>query len=642
MTLPVLSDDDIEALAALTADLDFTDAERRAVLLEGGTRDVNAAPGSGKTTVLAAKLLLLARKWPHDRRGICVLSHTNVAREEIQKRLAATPDGSRLLAYPHFIGTIHAFVNQFLALPFLRSEGLEVDVIDDEVFANRAIGMAMRKAPLRGWAANNDGVMPMVGGLVFRGADLDLVSEGGALPKPDSKSYPLLQDIKLELTEKGVFRYADMFAFAEALLVRSPALRDRLSKRFPLVFIDEMQDTSWAQEDLLNRLFDGTVTVQRLGDLNQRILGSDEGAAKLTFPRAPALPISTSKRFGPAIAAAVSGVRVGGAAVVGVAADVHPPMLLTYATARVGEVLNLFGQKVLERFSDEQLASGSVKALCARKQGDAKKEEPGRTLVDYWPAYAGEVKSSGARSERFWSLLASRGVTASASTTLETLADRAGDAKRAVLLVLRAAGSQHVSAVRDGPQLLRRLQDAGLDTAPVRLLCRTLALDGSLGASKASRLEVPGLFYEALKALLPAEVALADLAKLSVFEEPEDTPDVELHQRLCRVEHGGRQVDVEIGSVASMKGETHLATLVLESFGWPSRRFDLKLAMPVLAGLAARDPKMTEHQLALFRNLYVGMSRPSSFLCITANEGRVTDTCRKSLAAKGWVVEHLG
>lgn len=638
MTLPVLSDEDIEALAALTADLDFTDAERRAVLLESGTRDVNAAPGSGKTTVLAAKLLLLARKWPHDRRGICVLSHTNVAREEIQKRLAATPDGSRLLAYPHFIGTIHAFVNQFLALPFLRGEGLEVDVIDDEVFANRAIGMAMRMGTLRGWAANNDGVKPMVGGLVFKGSGLDLVSEGGTLPKADSKSYPLLRDIKLELTEKGVFRYADMFAFAEALLKKSPPLRDRLSKRFPLVFIDEMQDTSWAQEDLMNRIFDETVTVQRLGDLNQRILGSDEGAGNLTFPRAPALSISTSKRFGPAIAAAVSGVRVGGAAVVGTSADVHPPMLLTYATVRVGDVLNLFGQKVLERFNDEQLGKGSVKALCARKQGDAK-EEPGRSLIDYWPAYAGDAKSSGSRSERFWSLLASPRLTASAASTL---VDRAGDAKRAVLLVLRAAGSEYVSTVRDGPQLLRRLQEAGQDTTPVRLLCRTLALDDSLGASKARRLEVPGLFYQALKGLLPAALSLADFADLSVFAEPDDAPEAELGQRLCRLEHGGRQVLVEIGSVASMKGETHLATLVLESFGWPSRRFDLKLAMPVLAGLEARDPKMTEHQLALFRNLYVGMSRPTSFLCITVNESRVSDACRNGLAAQGWSVEHIG
>lgn len=99
---------------------------------------------------------------------------------------------------------------------------------------------------------------------------------------------------------------------------------------------------------------------------------------------------------------------------------------------------------------------------------------------------------------------------------------------------------------------------------------------------------------------------------------------------------------MEFGSVAYMKGERRLATLVMESFGWRARRFDLKLALPVLAGVEARNARMTDHQLALLRNLYVGMSRPTSFLCIAANEGRVTDDCRRGLVGQGWVVEHLG
>ena len=638
MTLPVISSEDIGALGVLAADLDFNDAEDRAVLLESGTRDVNAAPGSGKTTLLAAKLLLLARKWPFDRRGVCVLSHTNVAREEIQRRLGATAVGSRLLAYPHFIGTIHAFVNHFLALPFLRSEELGVDVIDDGVFANRAIGMAMKEPTLRAWAAKKDGVMPMIGKLAFRGPNLALSSDGGQLPKPESKSYPLLKNIKVELTANGVFRYADMFAFAERLLHRSPVLRERLSRRFPMVYIDEMQDTSWEQEELLQRLFDNTVTIQRLGDVNQRILGSDVGAEKLTFPRAPALSMNTSKRFGPAIAGVVSGVRVDGPAVVGVGADVHPPMLLAYATTRTGDVLNAFGQKVLDRFSDEQLRDGLVKALCARKQGDAKTELPGRTLVDYWPAYSEESKGSGSRAERFWALVTNAGAAASSAATV---ADRAGDARRAVLLALRAGESPHVTNVRDGLQLLRRLQEAGENTAPVRLLCRHLTLNRGLGLTKTSRLEVPGLFFEPLKPLLPTDMTLEKFAKLQVFEESEDAPEVEVNRRVCQISQGDRQVNVQIGTVASMKGETHLATLVLEAFGWPARRFDLKEAMPVVAGLAVRDPKMTESQLALFRNLYVGMSRPTSFLCVAVNDTRVTDDCKNALMEKGWVVEHL-
>ena len=82
--------------------------------------DVAACPGSGKTTLLVAKLAILAKKWSSSTRGICVLTHTNAARHEIEKHLGNTSEGQKLLGYPHYIGTIHGFVNEFLALPFLR------------------------------------------------------------------------------------------------------------------------------------------------------------------------------------------------------------------------------------------------------------------------------------------------------------------------------------------------------------------------------------------------------------------------------------------------------------------------------------------------------------------------------------------
>jgi len=476
MTIPVITEEDLADLGQLAEDLDFTDAERRTVLLESASRDVNAAPGSGKTTILATKLLMLAKKWPFARQGICVLSHTNIAREEIEMRLGTTTEGARLLAYPHFIGTIHSYVDRFLALPFLRSMGIAVDIIDDDVFARRAIGMAMNNGILRLWAENNQGVLPMVGGLVFKGSELALSSEQGKLPGTNAKSYPVLEKIKNELTKKGVFRYADMFAFAECLLHRTPELKERLSKRFPLVFIDEMQDTSFEQEELLGKLFDDTVVIQRFGDTNQRILGNGVGDTKLTFPKANALSISTSKRFGTAIAAVVSGVRVGGDAVVGEAADVHPPMLLTYTSARVGEVLDAYGQIVLERFNDEALRLGAVKAVCARRQGNAE-QEPGRTLLDYWPAYSDQPKGGAARSDRFWALLTREGTVGPHGMSLK---DHVSDAKRAILIVLRASASPHVSSVRDGSQLLRYLQETDQDVTAVRLLCRELILSVGL------------------------------------------------------------------------------------------------------------------------------------------------------------------
>ena len=314
---------DLALLAKLTSDLDFSDAERQAALLEKGSRDFNAVPGSGKTSLLAAKLLLLARKWPHTTKGICILSHTNVARDEIVRRLGRTDEGAMLLGYPHFIGTIHAFVNQFLAMPMLRALNLSVEVIDDDIFAARALARLQsgQYYKLRGWLSRQPKGDSLVSQLFYKGADLKLMSGGGDLPSDTSDSGQQLAAIKQRLTNAGVFRHRDMFAFALAALETHPILVDVIHRRFPMVFVDEMQDTSWEQEDVLNRLFDGKAVMQRFGDVDQKIILDDDDADRLTFPRAGHGSISTSKRFGPRIAAAVSSVRISKLPVKGDALD---------------------------------------------------------------------------------------------------------------------------------------------------------------------------------------------------------------------------------------------------------------------------------------------------------------------------------
>lgn len=113
------------------------DQERKEAIKALGRFDVQACPGSGKTTLVVAKLAILANKWPYSTRGICVVSHTNVARKEIQERLGMTEIGQKLLSYPHFIGTIHGFVNRFVALPWIRSKGWPISVVDTDIALNK-------------------------------------------------------------------------------------------------------------------------------------------------------------------------------------------------------------------------------------------------------------------------------------------------------------------------------------------------------------------------------------------------------------------------------------------------------------------------------------------------------------------------
>jgi superfamily I DNA/RNA helicase len=69
---------------------DFDD-ERRDFIRNLSTIDLQAVPGSGKTTALLAKLLILETKLPlSDGSGILVLSHTNAAVMKLKKEFINT------------------------------------------------------------------------------------------------------------------------------------------------------------------------------------------------------------------------------------------------------------------------------------------------------------------------------------------------------------------------------------------------------------------------------------------------------------------------------------------------------------------------------------------------------------------------
>lgn len=638
MSVPLLVEHDLEKLIIDFPSLDFSDTERKAVLLEMGSRDVQAAPGSGKTTLLAAKLQLLADKWAHPHRGICVLSHTNVARDEISRRLSTSSTGARLLGYPHYVGTIHAFVNQFLALPLLRSDGEAVDVVDNEIFASKALSLLRTKWALNTWVSNNPQRGPAaIASLRYEGADLTLGYEDGGLPGLGTTSWKEAQELKDQLRAKGIFRFDDMFAFAERLLVRFPDMRKRLSHRFPLVLIDEMQDTSWAQEDLLARLFDDTVVMQRYGDRNQRILSSGTDAARLTFPLPRPLSVTSTKRFPETIAAVVRAVQEHGEAVAApVVAEARAPVLFLYPTSGVTTVIEAFGKHVLTSFSDAELGTGAVKAICARKRSDSA-SAAGRHIGDYWPEYVA-MTTSPSGSESIHRLLADPDAMGVAAMGLE---QRVRDIKRAILIALRAAAAPSVQELRDATHLLRRLELAGCNVDPIRVLCHQLAT-GKGHTSAARWRSTIDMMYEALSALLPPALTRDAFAALSVFEVASGAVPTSIVKNAYVVLHEGRSIPVHVGTIASVKGETHLATLVLEAHAHPARSHDLQAALFSIANGTPLSVKANDSTRRIYRNLYVAASRPSHLLCLAMNSERAPEQHVQALRDRGWLVIELG
>lgn len=259
-----ITDEDINKIEGELG-LSFDDV-RRNILKSNKSIDVQACPGSGKTTLLGAKLLLLAKKWDSLDTGVCVLSHTNVAKEEIMKVLLQHPAGYKFTSYPHFIGTIQEFVDRYLALPFLRSVGISVRFID-----NDKVTEEIKKK----FAYRTKVYLERKPNLVYD-FDIQSISDGsfvfnipGFAKSSTSASYENIKNVRETTLFNGLLYYNDMYFFANYLLDNTVANK-YLTARFPMVFIDEMQDTQKHQDELIQKVF-SRVVVQRYGDANQAI-----------------------------------------------------------------------------------------------------------------------------------------------------------------------------------------------------------------------------------------------------------------------------------------------------------------------------------------------------------------------------------
>lgn len=109
------------------------DETRVNIIKEDSSCYVQACPGSGKTTALLAKLIILANKMPlPEGKGVCVLTHTNVAIDEIKAKLGQKADV--LFKYPNFFGTIQTFLHKYVAAAALHYfYGSQINYVDDDV-----------------------------------------------------------------------------------------------------------------------------------------------------------------------------------------------------------------------------------------------------------------------------------------------------------------------------------------------------------------------------------------------------------------------------------------------------------------------------------------------------------------------------
>ncbi|CAN7178018.1 UvrD-helicase domain-containing protein [Caballeronia sp. LjRoot31] len=624
-----LTADDLSKINLLFPNLNFCRREQIDAILQSDTADFQAAPGSGKTTLLGAKLSLMSARWPYAHRGICILTHTNVAREEIESCLKSVPYGAALLAYPHFIGTIQSFVNKFLALPWLRELGIDVREIDEDGFEAQFLRRVCANWSANTWVSHSQQKRTrMVKGVRYQGPDLALATHDDETLPASGATIEHLRRVKDAMASEGRLRHADMFAYAEQAASKVPGLADAVEFRFPNVFIDEMQDTSDVQLGVLSLVFRNGAVVQRFGDVNQAILNRGKRTSPNRFPSANCAEVHTSLRFGSAIANVVNLLKPVGGEIDGQGPDAAaPPTLILYSDKTVKDVISRFGLWAATLLPAHEFGQYPVKAICAIKTEGNSKQNVGRHISDYFPNFDDAVTLRKAnRTVRQLLRVAS----------IATGANRVEAARTALLQVLQAYGVPRYKDARTWRQLVQLASANEKHASTIKHLALEIVIGPvELSTDIAARSAIATILVK-LSDMLEAEINATDIPDEWLIDTgAQNTLPNGVNSLL--VENELVRFSIQVATIASVKGETHLATLVLESCR--NRIYDLKSMLPYLCGSKGPAGETDEEKLRSLMNVFVAASRPRRLLAFAMHDSRADMGSRTSLTAAGWDIK---
>lgn len=622
----VISDEDIEWIKTIMPDIEFDECRVNILKNMSGT-DVHACPGSGKTTLLVAKLAILAKKWNEEGRGICVLSHTNVAREEIQERLGTSDVGKKLLSYPHFIGTFQSFMDTFISIPILRSCGIPVNIVDTEFVTEHRWNNIYAK----GWLERN--------GKDKKICDpVKLPYEFNVSCSKTSTTYKALIKVTMDSRKRGEFTFNEMEMYSFYGLEKKPIIREIFQQRFPIMFIDEAQDTKKEIWDLINRLYERApenVFYQAYGDSNQAIFNSYERMEEVNvFPRDGCLEMLNSKRFVESIAELSNGVALDKRKMLGEAKELSKTnpkhTIFLFKHGQEAKVLQKYVELILQTFSDDVILKykkygchvlGMVHKL------DDKENEIAVRLSNYYPEYNPETKKTAPTQLIDYFYIAEEQLCKTGE-----FAKKVDWICKGILKLIKISQKKEMKYSNSAFRTMVGNMPSNYVRENLLVIC-----DMDYSSPKAWN-KILECIYEAFGDFINIEKMKTEKFvewKGTVEKEGQEFDDKSTNKVMYKDDASGRSVELQFGSIHSSKGRTHLATLILETKYY---EYNLSSILPWLAG---KKGKLGQRNKQRLKCQYVAMTRAKGLICLAMLEDNVSSEMQKELIEFGWNIEAI-
>ena len=656
-----INDEDIGyAEEILFGERGIFDSERILFIKNLNTIDLQAVPGSGKTTALLAKLLIIEKHLPFsDGSGVLVISHTNAAVNEIIDKIGK--HCPKLFAYPNFVGTIQRFVDQFLAMPFAHNYlGIGLKRIDTDRYQD----MLWQKFKSICWSKEFEASRKYLWGrhfftclkeakddqaeakklckqriekdvrdLYFDFTDGKIKKFNGKevlLQDSKKKSYQELKTIVDEIINKEVISYEYAYNMAEAFINKTPIIKRLVRARFKFVFVDEMQDMEKHQHDLLEDLFYcDNVVYQRVGDKNQAIYSTKVSLEEIWTDRASLLSLQGSPRLSPNVAGVVNNFALDNTFQIEGKGQVDiPPCMIVFSDDVIKQVLPKFTQLIRNKIPEKTITDSKHPVRCIgwRREVEGTNlgikdfyeafETKATTMKTYYPNLKSHIDSWRLSNPQKHLLNAARKSILDAIISIMTKEE-----------IVQANGKYFHTR-----SLFKYLRDTN------QAFYENFKLKVFMWSRDLYKENVASVFVD-IKNYLPNLLAFfgkkidKSLAFINddspVQSNNQASASVSKNDNIYRCPETG--IEVKVGTVHSAKGETHLATLYLETFYNKKHESDrLPHCFCDQGNVFSHDDDRKTAKVA-----YVAMSRPTHLLCFAIHKDRYVSMKDK---IRGWEV----
>ena len=227
-----------------------------------------AVPGSGKTTTLVARLRHMVMKQGIDPSSILVITYTNAAANDMKARFLELTR-AEADAVPIRFCTINSFCYSVLTFYARRYHRSKPEDLTETLPLIRQLLQRISHIPFPSESEVGD----MARQITYAKNRMLNEEEIGALLSGETKVQPVFDAYTRWMKEHHYMDYDDQILFAWQLLRKVPGLLRYFREKYRYILVDEAQDTSKLQHEVIRLLTGPEGNLFMVGDEDQSIYG---------------------------------------------------------------------------------------------------------------------------------------------------------------------------------------------------------------------------------------------------------------------------------------------------------------------------------------------------------------------------------